>query len=386
MKLRDSEASAPPARLSGLQILRGVAAMLVVVFHLGRTAHFQAGLDDAATLVGAAGVDLFFVISGFIMIHTTRRGLAPGAFLRRRLARIAPLYGLATLLAFGLAGLAPRAAGSEPLWRLAAALTFFPSFNAKGEIAPVFEPGWTLQYEAFFYVVLALASALSFRRRLAILSAALLGAVAAGALDHVTPFALPAPLACWTDPLLLEFLAGCLIARLHAAGRLALAPAAAAALILLGAALLLVAATAAAARPHWIEHWRWLAWGGPAAAIVAGVASLERRVDFSRFSFAVRLGDSSYALYLSHVFVVAAAGQALRLAPSLLATNAADLLAPVGAAAFCGALAVGSFVHARIETPLTSAHQANSAAQGQSASVHVTKFRSPRRESGIDGI
>ena len=77
--------------LSSIQVLRGIAAVMVVMFHgLG----FQ---------IGSSGVDIFFVISGFIMFHTNRNafGLTGAAilFFKRRLLRIAPLYWLCTAFA-----------------------------------------------------------------------------------------------------------------------------------------------------------------------------------------------------------------------------------------------------------------------------------------------
>ncbi|SNB70839.1 Peptidoglycan/LPS O-acetylase OafA/YrhL, contains acyltransferase and SGNH-hydrolase domains [Rhodoblastus acidophilus] len=356
-------------RFLGVQILRGLAAAMVVVFHLGRMAQLRAGADGAATLVGAAGVDLFFVISGFIMAHTTRNGLAPGDFLRRRLARIFPLYALATALAFALSFKTTAGGGGETLARLAASLAFFPTFSPKGEIAPVFEPGWTLQYEAMFYAALALASALTPRNRLVLLAAMLLGAVGAGAL--LSPRG--AALACWTSPLLLEFLAGCLIARLHDAG-FAPPPRVAAAMIALGAGLL-CAGAALAAGAQFTQHWRWLVWGAPAAVIVAGVVALERTGVFARFASFARWGDRSYALYLTHPFVASLAGLALRDAHGAYAP-------PVALAAFALSLAVAAVVHARIEQPLARAFSPGAAARA----VRVGPARAADRVSVPDEL
>ena len=97
--------AAPPAdlprRLDGIQHLRALAAIGVVLFHAAE----RSGLHFT---IGAAGVDVFFVISGFIMwIITAGRPVTPNAFLRERILRIVPLYWLATaVMVFGaLAGL-----------------------------------------------------------------------------------------------------------------------------------------------------------------------------------------------------------------------------------------------------------------------------------------
>src|SRR5690606_27058234 len=77
-------------RLHGIQYLRAVAALGVVVFHAAE----RSGTHFA---IGAAGVDVFFVISGFIMwVITSQRAPSPAAFLRDRIERIAPLYWIAT--------------------------------------------------------------------------------------------------------------------------------------------------------------------------------------------------------------------------------------------------------------------------------------------------
>ncbi|MGH6808111.1 MAG: acyltransferase family protein, partial [Ensifer adhaerens] len=90
--------------IHGIQYLRALAALGVVLFHAAeRTGHHFA--------IGAAGVDVFFVISGFIMwVISDRRPVAPLSFLKERLRRIAPIYWLATVVMIGggVAGLFPN--------------------------------------------------------------------------------------------------------------------------------------------------------------------------------------------------------------------------------------------------------------------------------------
>src|ERR1700761_3457389 len=84
-----------PARIVSIQYLRAVAALLVVGFHSGvRVDHVH-----PAFFIGQAGVDIFLVISGFVM-WTVAETQAPGVipFLRHRLARIVPLYWAVTVL------------------------------------------------------------------------------------------------------------------------------------------------------------------------------------------------------------------------------------------------------------------------------------------------
>src|SRR5215475_9110432 len=93
-----------------LQYVRGVAAMMVVYHH---TAFQVIKTTGEASLplweLGAAGVDLFFVTSGFIMWVTTEDSrVTPGQFLYRRIVRVAPLYWLATLVLLILSLVLPQ--------------------------------------------------------------------------------------------------------------------------------------------------------------------------------------------------------------------------------------------------------------------------------------
>src|SRR5438270_9012352 len=93
--------------LVNVQALRGLAAFLVVFVHLEVLARL-AGLPGGLTVFGNSGVDVFFVISGLIMVVTTSgRKQTPQGFLRNRLTRIAPLYWAITLVVFALALVAP---------------------------------------------------------------------------------------------------------------------------------------------------------------------------------------------------------------------------------------------------------------------------------------
>ena len=101
--------SAPNARvatLQNIQALRALAALLVVFVHLGK---LLGGINIPP--FGHAGVDIFFVISGFIMIYTTiDRQPSPWTFVSHRLARITPIYWTVTLTVFAIALAAPECA------------------------------------------------------------------------------------------------------------------------------------------------------------------------------------------------------------------------------------------------------------------------------------
>ncbi|MEY9103377.1 peptidoglycan/LPS O-acetylase OafA/YrhL [Sinorhizobium fredii] len=133
-----------------IQYLRAAAALAVVVFHAAE----KTGHDFA---VGAAGVDVFFVISGFIMwVISDRRPLTPAKFIWDRIRRIVPIYWFATavMIAGALAGLFPNLALT--LDHVLASLFFIPFRSpSSGEIWPLLVQGWTLNFEMLFYAVFA---------------------------------------------------------------------------------------------------------------------------------------------------------------------------------------------------------------------------------------
>jgi exopolysaccharide production protein ExoZ len=272
-----------------IQYLRGIAALGELLYHASQRA-------GAAFGAGAAGVDVFFVISGFIMwTVSARRAAGPGDFLLRRAGRIAPLYWTVTLLVVGLDLLKPSV---FPNLRLDAphviqSLLFLPHRDPTGEIAPVIVPGWTLNYEAFFYVVFAATLLLPMGRRAWALTAALGGLCLIGLF---LPHGRWAAVDTYCDPLVLEFVAGAWLAKAAAAGRLGGAGAAWTAIGAGLAILALVAVTGADVR-GWA---RLLYWGLPALLIVWGALSLEGGGQVPVFAPLKLMGDASYSIYLAH--------------------------------------------------------------------------------------
>src|SRR5262245_21275262 len=136
--------------LLSIQILRAAAALGVVLAHIFPSA-----------VIGTAGVDLFFVISGFIMVYASDRLFerrdAPRIFFLRRLARIVPLYWAVTavLVAYPLLAGVDLAAVSLSPGVILGSFLFFPVPRPDGSLLPVHFLGWTLDYEMFFYVVFA---------------------------------------------------------------------------------------------------------------------------------------------------------------------------------------------------------------------------------------
>jgi peptidoglycan/LPS O-acetylase OafA/YrhL len=161
----------PGGTLHVLQALRAVAAWLVVLDHAilditrNDVTRWQ---THAAWDLGSTGVYVFFVISGFIMVHISWRdfGQAGAAtrFLRRRLARIVPLYWLATLAAMSFHRVSGTH-GADAGWAdLIRSMAFIPSRDGSAAWNPILPQGWTLSYEMMFYAFFA--ASLAWRRGL----------------------------------------------------------------------------------------------------------------------------------------------------------------------------------------------------------------------------
>ncbi|ANL70317.1 exopolysaccharide production protein ExoZ [Rhizobium phaseoli] len=281
-----------------LQYLRAIAALMVVYFHaILQLAKVNPAVDATAFLYGETGVDIFFVLSGFVMwLTTSGRVMSPIDFARRRIRRIVPLYWLATLFSAVVALAAPSLLKSTvfDLPHLIASLFFLPWANAAdpGTITPVVVPGWTLNYEMFFYLVFALLLPLQETRRIpAMFAVFAVILIACRLLPETTATRF------YGEPIMLEFLAGVVLGWLY--GQKALLPNRWAwAVLATGFAFLLV--NEALMQP---EN-RFYAWGIPAVFIVFGAVS----IDFSRLpalGWLNYLGDCSYAIYITHAFTLA---------------------------------------------------------------------------------
>ncbi|MGJ8559085.1 MAG: acyltransferase family protein [Litorimonas sp.] len=288
---------ATPTRLDHVQALRGVAAFLVLIAHLmqieGRTA--SRPLLPSQLDWGMMGVDLFFVISGFIMVYITRDWRAGGGrhvpeFLFARVSRIYPLYWIisAALLAvwFIRPDLVFSSSPNDP--QLLNSLLLVPAYAY-----PMLEVGWTLVYEMMFYILFAIILILPARLRpfgLAIWA----GLVIAGnQLGGQTAGAIPFHL---FSSLSLEFLAGAATALIYLRfqGSRPLAYG------LVGLGLIGMGIWFFIGGPFQDEWPRVIRLTGPACGLILGAAWLDRH-GANAPRVAVRLGDWSYSLYLTHL-------------------------------------------------------------------------------------
>ncbi|MCL1825583.1 MAG: acyltransferase [Betaproteobacteria bacterium] len=127
-------------RLDTVQALRGVSAFVVVLAHISFIG------------VGVFGVDIFFCISGFIMMYVTEN--ESRRFLQKRAMRILPLYWLITFVMFFVILIAPKLVNSNEasVEYLLKSLFFIP-YKRNGLTQPIIPVGWTLNFEIMFYVL-----------------------------------------------------------------------------------------------------------------------------------------------------------------------------------------------------------------------------------------
>jgi exopolysaccharide production protein ExoZ len=294
--------------IKNIQALRAVAALLVVFVHVEVLLH-TLGLAP----FGYGGVDVFFVISGLVMVRTTHgRDTTPFAFAKNRIARIVPIYWLMTLAVFAVAMAAPsllQSTTADPVLLLKS-LFFIPFEKPNGLVQPVLFVGWTLNYEMFFYALFALG--LAFPRYLvglAVTAVAIVGLVIAGAV--LEPQGTLARF--YTSPLMLEFVLGMGLGLI--VDRI---PVVRAKLAKVAALMLLVACLGAVViAPLLLPSWPNLVTVGfPATLLVLAALALERwgwRIENPLW---MALGDASYVLYLCHPFVTQAVQKfAMKLEP-----------------------------------------------------------------------
>jgi len=292
-----------------IQILRFLAAAAVVAFHVWGIAPDHIDVPADTPTLGlwhfGHGVDLFFVISGFIIYYATQasaargKALSPSAFLRRRVERIVPLY-VATILALTTLAAALPAVFDTPGWytphHVLKSLAF-ASFT-DGEMPVVFV-GWSLEYEMFFYLALALLMMLTQNAWRAVV-VTFCGLVTIGQTPGVTD--LLGHYAFFTDPMILEFIFGVLAGILFVNG-------------ISGenhtGTMLLAAACATSVLLVTNPTNRALLYGLPSAALVVAAAWISRlRTNTSKLERACeRLGDASFSIYLIQAPLVVFAAQ-----------------------------------------------------------------------------
>lgn len=299
--------------LINIQFLRFAAAMLVVFYH--SSSHLRSAIDDPGYFfalsegIGFAGVDVFFVISGFIMAWTTREtsGFREAhLFFRRRFARIYSGYWPFFVLAMVIFAWAnPEYFEQSNLWKSAILWPTYPLLIAVS---------WTLIFELFFYCCYTVLVTIPVRPRNVILIFLFVGVCIWSAYSHFIREAYaPGSLEYMSNaeyymasPYLAEFLAGALLAvwlmrKPDGAGW---------SWLIAGIALFLSGAwwnqqffDGHIEQGYWVLY-RVLVFGIPSAMILLGLVRLENSGVSAPLRFSLLAGGASYAIYLSHTLVL----------------------------------------------------------------------------------
>ena len=290
-------------KIINIQALRGIAVLLVVAYHLTKIeAKYGHGerLLPTLTTIGMSGVDLFFVISGFVMVTVTRdwyqKDGAFARFLYHRITRIYPTYWFYSLIILAIYLIKPEIVNSSQTGNV----NIISSFLLLPQNSlPLLMVGWTLIHEMYFYLVFAFLLLFSERLTLPLL-------LLWGLMVVVIPNG-NAALNLISHPLTLEFIAGALIA------------------LLIQRQIIGGGWIAITALPVWLlsytiyvtqggvlepDGWhRVLLFGIPAAFAVYGVVAMEMNSGWQFPDWLTVIGDASYSIYLSHILVLSALGR-----------------------------------------------------------------------------
>lgn len=274
-----------------IQALRGLAALFIVLEHV------------RYLNCGAFGVDIFFCISGFMIIFSTEKSAEH--FFAKRLIRILPLYYLFTLATFAALLFFPNAfetTEARPEF-LIKSLLFLPFDIGGGVLQPLMRIGWTVNCEIFFYLIFWIGMKINHKFR-ALFSALFLGVFVA--LAAVFPEA-SAFLSFYGNPVMLDFCFGMVLyyiaKRLYMAKSQAKLPNSCKWISVTGVIILFAYFLITRSFLDILAFRRPLFWGLPAALLVLCFFLAE--LYFPMPTTLVRLGDISFSLYLVHYYPVA---------------------------------------------------------------------------------
>ena len=293
-----STASLPRARLSGVEAARGVAALLVVFYHTAL--HVEGNVGGSILWgiphFGHAGVDFFFVLSGFIITFVHYKDIGSpgrlGHYVQRRFTRVFPFYWI--VLAYYLADTwlfhPLRDPGAARLFSEALLLPLMSPIIVGGS--------WTLIFEILFYVVFA---TLILSRRVGVWVIAIWALLVI--VGHVTHplFLAHGPQATLTSPYCLEFFMGMGCAYLMTHRRV---PGSA---VMLLTGIVLFAAAGIAEVLGILNGFGMTArliYGPCAALVIVGLVERERSGQLKVPRVLGVLGRASYSVYLVHLVAI----------------------------------------------------------------------------------
>jgi exopolysaccharide production protein ExoZ len=274
-------------QLVSIQYLRAIAALMVVLHHAVTPKEWLFNPLEGYPAF-AWGVDIFFVISGFIM-YFAARDEKPFAFLRQRIIRVVPLYWGATAAflvidtRFHIFSLS-----LSEISHVLKSLAFIPHYNLSrpSMIEPYLVPGWTLNYEMFFYFIFFVS--LTCKRVMTVVTVSVLGLFFSGIFVDFNNAILKA----YTHPILLEFLAGALVGYLYVNK-----------LIPKNTWWLLPAGFSGLLSLPLIDDHNLILTGRTFFSTMILYGAISMGNDIFRSSIMNLLGDASYSIYLTHSVV-----------------------------------------------------------------------------------
>lgn len=334
--------AAESKKLLGIEAGRGIAAMLVVVYHCARHLKADFGYLPMGGIAhfGHAGVDFFFVLSGFIIYYVHAQDVGRparcGHYFKQRFTRVYPLYWIVLLATLVLASLSSHRS-------MPSLLDGFNSFLLLPQDKdPIVGVAWTLEHEILFYLVFSIGILHRSAGRVLLAAwAALIAVAAVGALPHDLPV--------WVRKLATsfnaEFFMGMLAARLIIDGRARFA------LPCLVAGVAGFLAAGACEDLGWMDGYAATAriwYGVPSMLMVIGLVQLERGNRLRIPGFLASAGRASYAIYLVHLIAIGI-GYKLLLVSGMLAILPLWVTYILLSAA---AIAAGMVVSQLVEYPL----------------------------------
>jgi exopolysaccharide production protein ExoZ len=335
--------------LQSVQICRGLAALLVLVYHTSAIMGLQKYgsqniFNGYLSSLGFIGVDFFFVLSGFIIPFAHQKDVGRsdqfGRYAYRRVSRIYPIYWLYLTVIL----MAYQVRGEQSILSFADYFSFYSLLRVSGTATPI-PQAWSLFHEIIFYTMFGI---LILNRTIGALVIGLWLLIIVIRFDY-TPFSLGP--AAWRDfagvalsLLNLNFLWGTAVL-------FALRPMSTRfGLLLIGTGILALIMVAIAERTGTLTLYPQLrALDGPASALVlAGLICMEGYISRYASAFFGFFGDASYSIYLTHYAVLSI------LAKIAVSLNIFGFLAPIPAFAILAVLATaaGCILYAFVERPL----------------------------------
>lgn len=338
--------------IQSLQALRAFAALIVVFRHINtlyQKRSFELGLADSFLNPNHAfisycevGVDIFFVLSGFIIVYTSWDELSSKTFIKKRLLRIYPAY-WGALAGVILIACLPGSVAVVNIHDLVYSILLWPHINSlDGGLHPMLGVGWTLSYEMLFYLIYCFIIGQTARteKRVFALSAVMIGFVTLSLLFDSQ--------AVWVKflgrPVVLEFASGAILAVMYR-HKMFIGREVAAALISLFACSWLFYSFSV----DWHDVHEFFTMGLVSIGLI-GACVLYPGIARMRIApIWLWLGAASYSIYLVH-------GLPMQLISGMwkrgLFVPSGGFLLPGFIGLFIGLVALGGFYHIAFEKPL----------------------------------